>query len=127
MKKEENLEIVTGQEIKTYAFESKTQKIKLETDEFSCICPESSLPDNATLIIEYFPKGKALDLSSLKEYIVSFRNLKIRQEEATKKIYEDLKKALSHNQITITTLFNTKNGIDVTCVESGVKGVITGY
>jgi 7-cyano-7-deazaguanine reductase len=127
MKKEENLEIVPGQEIKTYAFESKTQKIKLETDEFSCICPESSLPDNATLIIEYFPKGKALDLSSLKEYMVSFRNVKIRQEEATKKIYEDLKKALSHNQITITTLFNTKNGIDVTCVESGVKGVITGY
>lgn len=127
MKKEENVEIVKSEEIITYAFESKTQKIKLETDEFSCLCPESSLPDNATLIIEYFPKGKALDLTSLKQYIVSFRNIQIHQEEATKKIFEDLKKALSHNQITITTLFNTKNGIDVTCIESGVKGVITGY
>ena len=114
-------------ELKTFDFESKTQKIKIETDEFSAVCPFSGLPDIATLIIEYYPKGKAVELKALKYYLMSYRMVGIYKEEFTKIIFEDLKSVLGHNQITITSLYNTRGGMDVTCVESGVKGVITGY
>lgn len=126
MKKEE-LEIEKGVDIQINNFESKTQKIKLETDDFTCLSIDGILPENGTLIVEYFPKGKTIDLSSFKSYIHSFRNQSFLQEEVTKKIFDDLKKALSHNQITVTILFNSINGIDVTCIESGVRGVIAGY
>lgn len=127
MKKEESVEVQKSVEIATNSFESKTQKIKLETDDFSCLSEDSLFPENGTLIVEYFPKGKTIDLSSFKLYLNSLRNESFLQEEVTKKIFDDLKKALSHNQITITILFNSKSGIDVTCVESGVRGVIAGY
>lgn len=135
MKKQENIEtpksvdLVTAKsvDIATNSFESKTQKIKLETDDFSCLSEVDLFPENGTLIVEYFPKGKTIDLTSFKFYLNSLRNENYLQEEITKKIYEDLKKALAHNQITVTILFNSKSGIDVTCVESGVRGVITGY
>lgn len=118
---------INSGELKTFEFESKTQKIKIETDEFSAVCPFSGLPDIASLIIEYYPKGKAVELKALKYYLMSFRMVGIYQEAVTKRIFEDLKKVLGHNQITITTLYNTRGGMDVTCVESGIKGVVTGY
>jgi 7-cyano-7-deazaguanine reductase len=118
---------IKTEELKTFEFESKSQLIKIETDEFSAVCPFSGLPDIATLIIEYYPKGKAVELKALKYYLMSFRMVGIYQEAVTKRIFEDLKKVLGHNQITITSLYNTRGGMDVTCVESGVKGVVTGY
>ena len=118
---------INTDELKTFLFESKTQKIKIETDEFSAVCPFSGLPDIASLIIEYYPKGKAVELKALKYYLMSFRMVGIYQEAVTKRIFEDLKKVLGHNQITVTTLYNTRGGMDVTCVESGIKGVVTGY
>jgi 7-cyano-7-deazaguanine reductase len=127
MKKEESVETTKSVDILTNSFESKTQKIKLETDDFSCLSNDGIFPENGTLIVEYFPKGKTIDLSSFKSYLHSFRNESFLQEEVTKKIFDDLKKALSHNQITVTILFNSNSGIDVTCIESGVRGVIAGY
>jgi 7-cyano-7-deazaguanine reductase len=127
MKKQESVETTKSVDILTNSFESKTQKIKLETDDFSCLSNDGIFPENGTLIVEYFPKGKTIDLSSFKSYLHSFRNESFLQEEVTKKIFDDLKKALSHNQITVTILFNSNSGIDVTCIESGVRGVIAGY
>ena len=109
-------------ELKMFKFDSKNQRIEIETDEFSAVCPFSGLPDIATIRIEYFPKtGKAIELKSLKYYFHSFRNVGIYQEGVTKRIFNDLRKALGHNQITVQTLYNTRGGIDVTCTESGVR------
>ena len=81
--------------LETFTFDSPNQYIMTETDEFSAVCPFSGLPDMAYVIIEYFPKGgKCIELKSLKYYFVSFRNVGIYQEGATKRIYNDLKSKL---------------------------------
>ena len=68
--------------------------------------------------IEYFPKGgKCIELKSLKYYFVSFRNVGIYQEGATKRIYNDLKSTLETEQIRVTTIYNTRGGFDTTCIE----------
>lgn len=104
--------------LETFDFDSPGQYIRTETDEFSAVCPFSGLPDYADLIIEYFPEGgKCVELKSLKYYIVSFRNVGIYQEAATKRIYDDLRAALKTERIRITTSYNTRGGFDTTCVE----------
>ena len=68
--------------------------------------------------IEYFPEGgKCVELKSLKYYIISFRNVGIYQEAATKRIYDDLKILLDTNKLQITTIYNTRGGFDTTCIE----------
>ncbi|PLV59486.1 preQ(1) synthase [Thermotoga sp. KOL6] len=101
--------------LETIDFDGKDEYIKIETDEFSAVCPFSGLPDIGKVIIEYYPDGgKIVELKSLKYYFVSFRNVGIYQEEATKRIYEDLKKILKTNRLKVTVVYNIRGGIKTT-------------
>jgi 7-cyano-7-deazaguanine reductase len=107
--------------LETFEFDSPGQYILTETSEFSAVCPFSGLPDYAYLKIEYYPEGgKCIELKSLKYYIISFRNVGIYQEAATKRIYDDLRNTLQTNRIKVTTIYNTRGGFDTTCVEGSL-------
>ena len=107
--------------LETFDFDSSSQYIKTETHEFSAVCPFSGLPDVAHVIIEYYPSGgKCVELKSLKYYFISFRNVGIYQEAATKRIHDDLKKALETDQLRVTTIYNTRGGFDTTCIEGSL-------
>ena len=111
-------ELINPNHLETFPFESSNQYIITETEEFSAVCPFSGLPDYSYLKIEYFPEGgKCVELKSLKYYIISFRNVGIYQEAATKRIYDDLKILLDTNKLQITTIYNTRGGFDTTCIE----------
>ena len=114
-------ELINAEYLETFLFDSPNQYIITETDEFSAVCPFSGLPDYSYLKIEYFPEGgKCVELKSLKYYIISFRNVGIYQEAATKRIYNDLKNLLDTNRIQVTTIYNTRGGFDTTCVEGAL-------
>ena len=107
--------------LEVFDFDSPKQYIKTETDEFSAVCPFSGLPDIAYVKIEYFPTGgKCVELKSLKYYFVSFRNVGIYQEAATKRIYSDLLSALGSKQLMVTTIYNIRGGFQTTCVEGSL-------
>ena len=107
--------------LEVFEFDSPKQYIKTETDEFSAVCPFSGLPDIAYVNIEYFPiGGKCVELKSLKYYFVSFRNVGIYQEAATKRIYSDLSSVLNTKQLMVTTLYNIRGGFQTTCVEGSL-------
>ena len=111
-------ELINPNHLETFPFDSPNQYIITETEEFSAVCPFSGLPDYSYLKIEYFPEGgKCVELKSLKYYIISFRNVGIYQEAATKRIYDDLKILLDTNKLQITTIYNTRGGFDTTCIE----------
>ena len=108
--------------LEVFDFKSPEQYIKTETDEFSAVCPFSGLPDISYVKIEYFPTGgKCVELKSLKYYFVSFRNVGIYQEAATKRIFEDLCSVLDTKQLMVTTLYNIRGGFETTCVEGSLN------
>ena len=108
--------------LETFPFDSVNQYIKTETNEFSAVCPFSGLPDLAKVRIEYFPTGKkCIELKSLKYYFISFRNVGIYQEGATKRIYDDLSSILETKKIQITTIYNIRGGFKTTCVEGSIN------
>ncbi|MCZ6472501.1 MAG: preQ(1) synthase [SAR324 cluster bacterium] len=102
--------------LEVFPYEGPRQKICYETAEFSAVCPYSGLPDYARLSLEYIPDASILELKSLKYYIVSFRNVGIFQESATARIYNDLWALLQPQWLCVTTVYNTRGGIDATCV-----------
>ncbi len=91
------------------------QTVTYKTDELSALCPYSGLPDQATLIIEYIPDKKVLELKSFKYYLMSFREVGIYQEHLTQRIYRDLKSVLEPKSIKVETIYNTRGGIDTVC------------
>ena len=62
----------------------------------------------------------ALELKSLKYYLISFKNVGIYQEEVTKRIYNDLKEVLKTKKIQITSKYNVRGGLHTTCVEGNL-------
>src|SRR5258706_6864435 len=48
--------------------------VKMETDEFTAVCPITGQPDFAHIRIEYIPKERNLESKSLKLCILSFRD-----------------------------------------------------
>lgn len=107
--------------LETFDFQSKDQYIRTETSEFVAVCPFSGLPDIGRLIIEYYPAGgKCLELKSLKYYITSFKEVGIYQEEATKRIYDDLKHVLQSDRLRVTTQYNVRGGFSTTAIEGSL-------
>ena len=102
--------------LETFPYKGPRQRICYDTREFSAVCPYSGLPDYAQLTIEYIPGKSIIELKSLKYYIVSFRNVGIFQEPVTARIYKDLLALLKPQRLLVKTVYNTRGGIDSTCV-----------
>ena len=45
-----------------YLYSQRKTIVELTTDEFTCLCPFSGLPDFARLTIKYVPKKKLIEL-----------------------------------------------------------------
>ncbi|MCM8819779.1 MAG: preQ(1) synthase [Candidatus Omnitrophica bacterium] len=94
-----------------YEYPKRKINVELTTEEFSCLCPFSGLPDFARLTIQYMPRKKLLELKSFKYYLYAYRNVKIYNEHAVNKILQDLVSILKPHKLTVIGEFTTRGGI----------------
>jgi 7-cyano-7-deazaguanine reductase len=94
-----------------YEYPHRKINVELISEEFSCVCPFSGLPDFAKLYINYIPRKKLIELKSLKYYLYAYRNVKIYNEHAVNKILEDLSKAIKPYELTVMAEFSSRGGI----------------
>ncbi len=93
-------------------------KITITCPEFTSVCPKTGQPDFGTIIIEYTPDKKCIELKSLKFYIQSYRNKGIFYESLTNKILDDLVAACRPKWMRISSKFTPRGGITTdVCVE----------
>ncbi len=88
--------------------------VRLETDEFTAICPMTSQPDFATMRVEYIPDQRILESKSFKLYLWSFRNEGVFHEHVTNLILDDLVAALDPHWCRVTGEFAVRGGIGIT-------------
>ena len=85
--------------------------IRIDTPEFTCLCPKTGQPDFATINITYVPALKCVELKSLKLYIWSFRDEGAFHEDVTNRILDDLIEACAPKFMRITAEFNVRGGV----------------
>src|SRR5215813_2909928 len=88
--------------------------VRLETDEFTAVCPITGQPDFATIRIEYIPNERVVESKSLKLYFWSFRNEGIFHEHVTNVILDDLVEALDPHWCKVVGEFSARGGISIT-------------
>ena len=86
-------------------------RIDFEIPEFTAICPRTCLPDFGTFYISYRPGKHCLELKSLKEYFLYYRNLGIFQENVTVRVRFDLVEACHPLWLRIHLDYNVRGGI----------------
>jgi 7-cyano-7-deazaguanine reductase len=97
--------------IETFANQFPDYEITIEVPEFTSVCPKTGLPDFGTLVVRYVPRGRCLELKSLKDYILAYRNLGIFYENAVNRILEDVVKASRPVRASVVGQFNPRGGI----------------
>ncbi|MDD8026291.1 MAG: preQ(1) synthase [Acidobacteriota bacterium] len=97
--------------IETFPNQFPDYEIGIEIPEFTSVCPKTGLPDFGMITIRYIPRTRCLELKSLKEYILAYRNLGIFYENAVNRILEDVVKACRPARAAVTGEFTPRGGI----------------
>jgi 7-cyano-7-deazaguanine reductase len=103
--------------LETFPNQFPDYEIKIESPEFTSICPKTGLPDFGTIFISYIPDKNCLELKSLKMYLLAYRNLGIFYENAVNRILEDIVKACKPIEASVVGEFNPRGGL-VSTVEA---------
>src|SRR5688500_1108372 len=96
-------------------------RIHMEIPEFTCLCPQTGQPDFATLVLDYVPDKRCVELKSLKLYIWSYRNEGAFHEAVTNRILDDLVAATRPRFMRLTARFYVRGGIFTTVVAQHAK------
>lgn len=85
--------------------------IRIDTPEFTCLCPMTGQPDFANIELEYIADQYCLELKSLKLYFWSYRDQGAFHEAVTNTILSDLVAAISPRFMRVTADFNVRGGV----------------
>lgn len=88
--------------------------VTIATPEFTCVCPKTGLPDFADVTIEYMPGKSCVELKSLKEYFLFYRDVGIFHEHFVNRLMDDFVAACKPRWAKIVAKFNPRGGIMTT-------------
>lgn len=97
-----------------YEYPGKKIDIQIESEEFSCLCPWSGLPDFAYLNITYVPAKVVIELKSLKYYLQSYRMVGMVHESVVNRVLNDLVAAAKPRSMNVELVFAVRGGITTT-------------
>ena len=115
IQKEESIDFAVLETI-PFDYPGSATEVVYETDEFTCICPWTGLPDFARLAIRYVPDTRLVELKSLKYYLTSYRNVGILQEHAVNRILKDLVQLLEPASMVVEAIYKERGGIETRAV-----------
>lgn len=92
-------------------YSDKDYTIEVTTPEFTAICPKTGLPDFGTIQITYIPNDQCVELKSLKEYLLFYRDVGIFHEHVVNKILADFVTACDPRKLEIVGDFHIRGGI----------------
>ena len=101
-------------EIETWPNQYPDYEITITIPEYTSVCPKTGLPDFGTLTIRYVPDKECLELKSLKEYILSYRDLGIFYENAVNRVLRDMIAACHPKWAVVRGDFTARGGIQTT-------------
>jgi len=104
-------------DIETWPNQFPAYEIVIDVPEFTSVCPKTGLPDFGVLTIRYVPVRRCLELKSLKEYLLAYRNLGIFQENIVNRVLEDVVRAARPRWAVVKGEFRPRGGIS-TVVEA---------
>ena len=90
--------------------------VHIEVPEFTCLCPLTGQPDFATLVIDYVPDKRNVELKALKLYMWSFRDQGAFHEAVTNRILDELVAATAPRFMRLTARWYVRGGIFTTVI-----------
>ena len=91
-------------------------EIEICCPEFTSVCPMTGQPDFGTIVVQYVPDRRCVELKSLKLYLQSYRNEGIYYEDVTNRLLNDLSASVNPRWMQVTTEWTPRGGLQSTIV-----------
>lgn len=85
-------------------------EIKVKVPEFTFLGVQKQ-PDFATCYLTFYPKGKIIELKSLKQYVYHLRDIVVSYERLINIMYDHLSEVYDPERLRIVMLCNPRGGI----------------
>lgn len=89
-------------------------EITIVNTEYTSVCPKTGLPDFGTITIHYEPNKHCVELKSLRQYFLAYRNLGIFYENAVNKVLRDFVAASKPRWARVRGEFTSRGGMHST-------------
>ena len=90
--------------------------VRFTTDELMSMCPVTTQPDLAHLVIEYEPRAKCVESKSLKLYLWSCRDRAVFAEALAAEIAREIMTTAEPARVRVTLTQRPRGGIEVEAV-----------
>ena len=101
-------------EIETWPNQFPGYEIVIDDPEFTSVCPKTGLPDFGVITLRYQPDKDCLELKSYKEYLHSYRNRGIFQENVVNQVLKDVVRWAKPVWAEVKGDFRPRGGISTT-------------
>jgi 7-cyano-7-deazaguanine reductase len=105
--------VTTFKGFDTFPTPPSVVKVTCTSDEVTAVCPVTGQPDWYTVEIRYMPDEVCLESKSLKLYLHSFRNEGLFCEDLSRRIAEDIFKALEPQMVEVVVTQKPRGGISI--------------
>lgn len=89
-------------------------RVRMVCPEFTCVCPRTGQPDFATIVIEYVPGPRLIELKALKLLLWSWRSEPSFHEAVVNRLLEQIALAADPTWVAVTGFFKVRGGITTT-------------
>jgi 7-cyano-7-deazaguanine reductase len=103
-------------------FPKRDYWIRIDSPEFTSICPVTGQPDFAEIYIQYVPDLRCVETKSLKLYLSSYRNQRSFNEEVINQILDDLLAACRPRRMRVEGRFVARGGLSLSVVAEHPAG-----
>ncbi len=97
-------------------FPKRDYSIRIDSPDFTSLCPVTGQPDFAEILIEYVPDQKCVETKSLKFYLSSYRNVPSFNEEVINRILDDLVKVCRPRRMKVEGRFAARGGLSLSVI-----------
>ena len=109
-------------EIETWPNQFPGYEILIDDPEFTSVCPKTGLPDFGVITLRYVPNKHCLELKSYKEYLQSYRNLGIFQENIVNQVLKDVVRWTKPVWAEVKGDFRPRGGISTVVIARWPRG-----
>ena len=102
--------------IETWPNQFPGYEIVIDDPEFTSVCPKTGLPDFGVITLRYVPRKHCLELKSYKEYLQSYRNIGIFQENIVNQVLEDVVRSAKPVWAEVKGDFRPRGGISTVVI-----------
>ena len=100
----------------TNPFPRRDYSIRIDSPDFTSLCPVTGQPDFAEIFIEYVPDQKCVETKSLKLYLSSYRNVPSFNEDVINRILDDLVKVCRPRRMKVEGRFAARGGLSLSVI-----------